>query len=86
MNWIFVSAYGVIGIGLIYWAAPLSERYNAWTTASRERHPNFNPPPTAEWRARNTKIMRVMFRVAGVFLLFLSTLIFLALIGTPNKH
>jgi hypothetical protein len=28
-------------------------------TAMRGRHANVNPPPTPEWRARNTKIMTV---------------------------
>jgi uncharacterized membrane protein YjgN (DUF898 family) len=59
----------LLGLALIFWAAPLSARYNAWTTRLRERHPNFNPPPTPEWRARNTKIMTVVFRVAGSVLL-----------------
>jgi hypothetical protein len=60
----------------------LSIRYNAWTTGLRERHPNFNPTPTPEWRARNTKIMKVMFRVAGAFLVLLSIMYLLPLIGT----
>jgi len=60
----------IVGLALIFWAAPLSIRYNAWTTRFRERHPNFNPPPTAEWRARNTKIITVIFRIAGAVFLF----------------
>jgi hypothetical protein len=60
----------VVGFALIFWAAPLSNRYNAWTIRIRERHPNINPPPSPEWRARNTKIMTVIFRVAGGLLLF----------------
>jgi len=48
------------GLALTFFAKPLSIRYNAWTTRLRERHPNFNPPPTPEWRARNTKIMTVI--------------------------
>ena len=78
MNLIRGAGYGVIGLVLALWAAPLSIRYNAWTTGLRERHPNINPPPTPEWRARNTKIMTVMFRVFGVFLLLLSILSFIA--------
>lgn len=66
----------LLGLFLTFWAAPLSVRYNAWTTSLRERHPNFNPPPTSEWRARNTKIMTVIFRVGGVFL-FLRSLLML---------
>jgi len=61
--------FTLLGLVLILWAAPLSIRYNAWTTRLRERHPNFNPPPTPEWRARNTKIMSVIFRIAGAFFL-----------------
>jgi hypothetical protein len=79
------STYAVVGLALVCWAKPLSMRYNAWTTGLRERHPNINPPPTPEWRARNTKIMTVMFRVFGVFLLLLSTVEFLTyLAASPN--
>ena len=66
--------YAVLGIALIIWAAPLSRRYNAWTTGLRERHPNVNPPPTPEWRARNTKIMTILFRVGGTFFALLSVM------------
>ena len=69
-----------IGLVLIFWAAPLSIRYNAWTTGLRERHPNINPPPTPEWRARNTKIMTVMFRVVGIGLVLFSIMYLLPLI------
>ena len=82
MNLTVGAVYAVIGLVLICWAASLSIRYNAWTTGLRERHPNFNPTPTPEWRARNTKIMKVMFRVAGAFLVLLSIMYLLPLIGT----
>jgi hypothetical protein len=72
--------YALIGIALMIWAAPLSRRYNAWTTGVRERNPNFNPPPTPEWRARNTKIMTVLFRVFGLFVFLLSILYLLPII------
>ena len=80
MNLILSAGYAFIGLALIFWATPLSIRYNAWTTGLRERHPNINPPPTPEWRARNTKIMTVMFRVAGVSLVLLSIMDLLSLI------
>jgi hypothetical protein len=80
MNWIVGATYFVIGIVLTWWAAPLSIRYNAWTTGLRERHPNFNPPPTPEWRARNTKIMTVMFRLGGIFFVLLSIMYLLPVI------
>ncbi len=86
MNLILGAGYAVIGLALVCWAAPLSIRYNAWTTGLRERHPNFNPLPTPEWRARNTKIMTVIFRVAGVFFVLLSTLTLLTLIGSTKSH
>src|ERR1700722_17248413 len=66
--------FAAAGLAFLWWAKPLSLRYNAWTTGLRERHPNVNPPPTPEWRARNTKIMTMMFRVVGVFLVLLSIL------------
>ena len=82
MNLILGAVYAVVGLALIFWATPLSIRYNAWTTGLRERHPNVNPPPTPEWRARNTKIMTVMFRVLGVGLGVLSIMYLLPLIVT----
>lgn len=83
MNWFLGVAYALVGLALIFWAASLSLRYNAWTTGRRQRHPNFNPPPTPEWRARNTKIMTAMFRVMGVFLVLLSLLTLLGSVK-PN--
>jgi hypothetical protein len=80
VNLILGIGYAVIGLALSFWARPLSIRYNAWTTDLRERHPNVNPPPTPEWRARNTKIMTVMFRVVGVFSVLLSIIYLLPLI------
>jgi hypothetical protein len=74
VNWFLGLGYALAGLLLIWRAMPLSLRYNAWTTGLRERHPNINPPPTPEWRARNTKIMTVMFRVVGVFFVLLSIL------------
>jgi len=85
MNWIVGAGYFIIGLFLIWRAAPLSIRYNAWTTGLRERHPNFNPPPTPEWRARNTKIMTVMFRLGGIFFVLLSIMYLLPLI-VPKPH
>ena len=71
---ILAVGYALVGLVLTFWAVPLSVRYNTWTTGLRERHPNINPPPTAEWRARNTRIMTVIFRVMGLFLVLLSIL------------
>ena len=75
VNVILGIGYAVIGLGLGFWAAPLSLRYNAWPTRLRERRPNFNPPPTPEWRARNTKIMAIMFRTLGVILVVFSIML-----------
>jgi hypothetical protein len=69
-----------IGLSLIFFDRPLSARYNAWTTGLRERYPNISPPPTLEWRERNTRIMTVVFRVAGVCLVLLSLMQLLPLI------
>lgn len=86
MNGIQGAVYAVAGFVLVYWAAPLSIRYNAWTTALRQRYPNINPPPTPEWRAKNTKIMTVMFRVCGVFLLLFSILYLLPFVAGNKPH
>jgi hypothetical protein len=85
MNLIVGAVYDVIGLTVLVWARPLSIRYNAWTTGLRERHPNFNPPPTPEWRARNTRIMTVVFRVAGVFLVLASIPYLSPLIGVTPR-
>lgn len=85
MSLILGACYVVMGMALILWARPLSVRYNAWTTSLRERHPNFNPPPTPERHARNTKIMRVMFRAFGVCLVLLSIAYFLPLLATKER-
>ena len=79
------AGYAVVGLALILWATPLSIRYNAWTSGLRERHPSVNPPPTPEWRARNTKIMTIMFRVLGVSLGTLSVMYLFPLIVTNSR-
>jgi len=86
MNLIVGAVYALVGLALIYWATPLSMRYNAWTTGLRERHPGFNPPPTPEWRARNTKIMTAIFRIAGGLLVLRSVLTLLPLISSTTPH
>ncbi|MGA8273852.1 MAG: hypothetical protein WB919_19975 [Candidatus Sulfotelmatobacter sp.] len=82
MNLILGAGYAVAGLALAFWASPLSRRYNAWTTGLRQRHPNVNPPPTPEWRARNAKIMTAVFRVAGAFFVLLSIAYLLPFIST----
>lgn len=85
-GWVSAAADAVIGFVLLILAKPLSLRYNAWTTRLRERHPDFNPPPTPEWRARNTRIMTVIFRVLGVGFVLLSILWFLAALNGNKPH
>jgi hypothetical protein len=79
---LYTTIYAATGLALVAWATHLSIRYNAWTTNLRERHPNVSPPPTPEWRARNTKVMTIVFRVAGVFLVLLSISYLLLMIAT----
>lgn len=85
MNLILGMGFWVIGLSLVFGATALSIRYNAWTTGLRERHPNLNPPPTPECRARNTKIMIVLFRVLGVSFVLLSIMYFLLLMVTKPR-
>jgi len=66
------------GIVLLFWAKSLSLRYNAWTTAFRERNRQINPPPTPEMRELNTRIMTGMFRVTGAILIVSSMFVMLA--------
>jgi hypothetical protein len=82
VNLILGIGFNVIGLALIFWALPLSVRYNAWTSGLRERHRNVYRQPTPEWRARNTKIMTVTFRVFGLFLVLLSIKHILPLIAS----
>ncbi len=84
MDLVLGMVYGLIGLILFCAAHPFSRRYNAWTTRLRERHPKFNPPPTPEWRPRNTKIMTVMFRIAGILLILISVTSLLHVIAA--KH
>lgn len=85
MNLIFGVGYAIVGLCLIFRAAPLSIRYNAWTTRLRERPLSLNPPPTPEWRARNTKIMTALLRILGVVLAVLSGILLLPLL-LPKPH
>ena len=80
LRWVFSA---IVGGVLLIWANPLSVRYNAWTTSFRERHPNINPPPTPEWRRRNTTIFAWILRIFGLFLALLSVL---ALLSLQNSH
>jgi hypothetical protein len=73
----------LIGIALTIFAKPLSLRYNAWTTAFRERNPHINPPPTPEMRALNTKIMTGLFRACGIAMGLMAGLI---LLGSLKSH
>lgn len=77
-----IAGFALLGAVLLFWATPLSLRYNAWTTRFRESHPDINPPPTPAWRSRNTRIMAALFRVLGVFFILLSVLHLLAFIGS----
>ena len=86
MNLLLGTVDAAIGLALVVWATPLSIRYNAWTTGLREHHPNVNPPPTPEERARNTKIMTVLFRVAGVFLVLNSIIMYLLPLIVTKPH
>lgn len=72
-----------LGFALLIWAAPLSVRYNAWTTGFRERNPNINPPPTPEMRALNTKIMTFIFRAVGLIFVLRSII---GLIGSFKSN
>jgi hypothetical protein len=79
-------AFAVAGIVMIMWANSFSLRYNAWTTRLRERNPNFNPPPTPEWRVRNTKIMTVLFRVVGIVFIFRGLITILPILTASQHH
>jgi hypothetical protein len=57
-----------VGAALFFWAKPMSERYNAWTTRFRERYPQITKPPSPEMASLNYKVMVIFFRVTGVFL------------------
>ena len=54
-----------LGAALFYWAKPMSQRYNAWTTRFRERHPQISKPPSPEMASLNYKIMVFVFRAVG---------------------
>ncbi len=76
-------AQAIFGVTVLYFAKPLSERYNAWTTRLRERYPQINPPPTPEMRKRNTQIMTWLFRFIGAFFVAFSAVLSLPILF-PN--
>jgi hypothetical protein len=76
--------YLVLGLVLTIWAAPLSVRYNAWTTAFRERNPHISKPPTPEMKAHNTKIMTRHFRGLGI--VFIACFSLMLLVGLLNSQ
>jgi hypothetical protein len=69
-----LSCLVICGAALLVWARTLSVRYNDWTAKIRERHPQFNPPPTPEWRQKNKEIMTWLIRMVGAVLSIVSTL------------
>jgi hypothetical protein len=71
------SGSAFLGAVVVFRAGKLSLAYNAWTTGVRERNPGFNPPPTAEARAMNTKIMSWVIRMFGLFVALFSLLLLL---------
>jgi hypothetical protein len=85
MNLMVGLFYLLVGFILVRWASSLSLRYNAWTTSLRKRQPNINPPPTPEWRERNTRTMTILFRALGIWLFILSILHLAPLID-PTKR
>jgi hypothetical protein len=70
LKWMMVllsSGCVVWGAAMLVWSREMSERYNAWTTGLRTRHSNvLSPPPTAQQRETNTRIMTWIIRVFGV--------------------
>jgi hypothetical protein len=73
------------GAALFYWAKPMSQRYNEWTTRSRERHPQINKPPTQEASSLNYKIMVIVFRSVGAILLAEAVYFFVRAIGRMHR-
>jgi len=58
------------GAALFYWATPLAERYNAWTTRIRQRFPNINERPSPNNAQLNVKIIASSIGFAVRFLLW----------------
>jgi hypothetical protein len=56
------------GAALFYGAKPTSQRYNAWTTRFRERHPQISKPPSPEMVSLSYKIMVFVLRAFGAIL------------------
>ena len=83
----FIDAlYVVIRPLLVVRARPLSLRYNAWTSSLREGHPHINPPPTPEWRERNTTHLTWLFRAFGAWLVLLAFVHVAPLLHPTSKH
>jgi hypothetical protein len=69
--WSCVSLFGVM---VFVGALQLSQRYNAWTTTLRRRHPRINPPPTEQARKLNEAIMMWLFRIVGAYFVVMALL------------
>jgi hypothetical protein len=71
MNWILGIGYAVVGFVLLYWAAPLSLRYNAWTTGVRQTPSQLQPAPnsrmaTKEYQNHDSDVSGCRGVLAGV--------------------
>jgi hypothetical protein len=82
MRFFFPVLLLMAGLPLAVFSWKLSERYNAWTTSVRERNRRFPPPPTAEMRALNTRIMSRIIRTVGVCFIVLAA--FTLVLGLAN--
>jgi hypothetical protein len=69
------------GVALFYWAKPMSQRYNEWTTRFRETHPQITKPRSPEAASLNYKIMVIVFRSVGALLLAEAVFSFVRSIG-----
>jgi hypothetical protein len=69
LKWLMVagsSGFVVWGAAMLVWSREMSERYNAWISGFRERHPKLIVLPTPQQRDINTTIVTWIIRVFGV--------------------
>jgi len=81
VEFVILTNVAFAGAALLYWAKPMSQRYNEWTIRFQERHPQVSKPPSLEAASLNYKVMVFVFRVVGATLLAEAIYLFVRAIG-----
>ena len=56
VEFVILTNVAFAGAALLYWAKPMSQRYNEWTIRFQERHPQVSKPPSLEAASLNPEV------------------------------